>query len=779
MRFKTKIEENDTKEIVNSEFVNIDFYKNSTILITGATGLIGKQVVNSLLYANEFKQANITIVALVRNQKKAQDIFGQNKTNKLNFLVQDITKPLKTKFKVDYIIHTANSTSSKSFVETPVETINSIVLGTKNTLEFARKNKVKGIVYLSSMEVFGNTDTNRVEPLKETDYGYINLAKVRNSYPEGKRLAEAMCVSYSHEYNVPVKVARLAQTIGAGVDYNDGRIFAEFARCIVEKRDITLKTEGKTIRSYLYITDCVSAIFSMLEKGKNGEIYNIANSETTCSIKEMAEMLCQLYTSSKLVFNLDDKYYPDTTKYYLDTTKCYLDTTWRATVSLEEMFHRLISSFYYSLNTIIETTQKRRDYSKDTFWEQIFSLKNHQCYKVVKILGIPINIDRSLFAQKYYNLPIQKNKIVLINFGGNGYGCNPKYIAEELLKRGENYDLVWLAKKSVNTNDVPKAIRVVNFSKKEAIREIITAKYIISNVRLNKLIERGWHKRAGQYYIQTWHGSLGIKKIDANVKGKVFTQRTWCTTAKIDSQYTTTLISNSQFENSVFKNGFWYKGNIALVGHPRNDIFFYDKNKLDNIKKKVYQDLDIPTNNRIFLYVPSFRDDYRLDCYMLDTDKLKETLSQKFGGIWTILIRMHPRLVNVSHKLFNYNNSTINASFYSDIQELLESADIAVTDYSSCIFDFMLTRKPAFIFATDIKKYNTERGFYYPLESTPFPVAKNNEELIKNIENFDLQKYQKDVEQFLLDKGCIEDGHAAERVVDLIENATKGELNVK
>ena len=350
MIFKTKIEKNDTKEIINSDFVNLDYFKNTTVLITGATGLIGKQLVNALLYANETKHSNITVVALVRNKNKANEIFKLNKTKNLKFVVQDITEPLKTKIKVDYIIHTANSTSSKSFVETPVETIDSIVQGTKNILEFAKNNKVKSFVYLSSMEVFGNTDVNRTEPLKETDYGYMDLSKVRNSYPEGKRLAETMCVSYFKEYSLPVKIARLAQTIGAGVDYNDGRIFAEFARCIVEKKDITLKTEGKTIRSYLYVTDCVSAILSMLEKGKNGEIYNVANSETTCSIKEMAEMLCKNYKLTNLIFDLDGKYYPDATKYYLDTTKYYLDTTWCATVGLEEMFHRLISSFYYLLN---------------------------------------------------------------------------------------------------------------------------------------------------------------------------------------------------------------------------------------------------------------------------------------------------------------------------------------------------------------------------------------------------------------------------------------------
>ena len=768
MIFNTKIEGNDTKEIINSEYVNFDFFKNSTVLITGATGLIGKQVVNTLLYANEVKNTNISIVALVRNKKKAQEIFEKKRTNKLKFVVQDITEPLKTNLKVDYIIHTANSTSSKSFVETPVETINSIVQGTKNILNFAKKKRVKSVVYLSSMEVFGNIDTERVEPLKETDYGYIDIAKVRNSYSEGKRLAEAMCISYFNEYKVPVKVARLAQTIGAGVDYNDGRIFAEFARCIVEKRDITLKTEGKTVRSYLYVTDCVTAILSMLEKGKNGEIYNVANSDTTCSIKEMAEMLCDTYTSSKLVFNIDNKYYPDTTKYYLDTT-------WQAKVDLKEMFHRLISNFYYSIISKDVEKEIPRNPDKDSFLEQIFSIKNHQTYKVIKILGLPIlKIDRSVYFNKYcMNLPIQKNKIVFANFKGSGYGCNPKYIAEEILKRGLNYDLVWLVKKNIDIDTMPKEIRIIDFNSKKALRELATAKIWIDNQRKLFHIKRGLRKKDGQCYIQTWHGSLGIKKIGvACSKTNLQMNDIFLT----DAGMLNFILSNSTFENNVFQENFYNYGELKEYGHPRNDIFFHDNENLKNIKQRVCNTLNISIETKILLYAPSYRDDGNLTCFNLDCNNIIETLCNITHQKWVLLVRLHPNLIKVSQKIFNFDTTNVfDATKYHDIQELLISSDMMITDYSSCIFDFMLSRKPAFIFATDIEHYNTERGFYYPLESTPFPVATNNEQLVENISNFDYEKYKNEVEQFLKDKGCIEDGHASERVVDLIEEIMKND----
>ena len=341
MNFKNEIEQFDTKEIVDSQYLNWDSFKNKTILVTGATGLIGSQIVKSFLYANEIFNTNIKIVVAVRNREKAEKIFGDVD---LIYVCQDITKPLECSENVDFIIHTANSTSSASFVENPVETIDSILVGTKNVLEFAREKSVEALVYLSSMEIYGEIPLERIEPLAEKDYGQVDFLKPRSSYQEGKRMAECLCSAYASEYNVPVKIARLAQTIGAGVDYNDNRVFAMFARNIVEKKDIVLKTKGETVRSYCYITDAVIAILNLLIKGNAGEAYNVANPETTCSIKDMAEMLCNKYENSKLVFKLEqDNQYLGTLKYYLDTSKIE-KLGWKAEVGLEEAYQRLLVS---------------------------------------------------------------------------------------------------------------------------------------------------------------------------------------------------------------------------------------------------------------------------------------------------------------------------------------------------------------------------------------------------------------------------------------------------
>ncbi len=759
MNFKTNIEELDTREIVNSEYINWDFFKNSTIMITGATGLIGEQIVKSIILANEEKNTNIKILALVRNKKKALEKFSKNKN--LKFIIQDISKHVKYNGNVDFIIHTANSTSSRDFVEKPVETIDSIMTGTTNILEFGKSKNIKGMVYLSSMEVFGKTDFEKVEPLKEEDYGYIDILNTRSSYPEGKKLAETLCHSYCKEYNVPVKIARLVQTIGAGVNYNDNRVFAQFARNICEKKNIVLKTTGDSARSYCYVTDTITALFTLLEKGNNGETYNVANESTNCSIKELAYMLTDKYQDSKVEFQLDDTLYPPATKLFVNATKLK-ELNWRAKVDLEEMFSRLVQNFS---DIVIKNKIK-----KLTFLQKLFSVRNEYTSKIIKIFGLDIRFNMEILIKKFYKLPVEKNKIVFSNFNGNGYGCNPKYITKEILKRGLNYDLVWLVNKNVNTNDMPKEIRIVDFKSSKANKELITAKIWIDNYRKISHLKKGIKKRENQKYIQTWHGSLGIKKLDADVK--MFNNsfnKSWLYLAKNDSQIMDYLITNSSFEENVLKNALWFNNETKQFGHPRNDIFFYNETELNKIKQKVFKSLNIKENNKIFLYVPSFRDDYRLNCYMLNLENIQNTLKKKFGNDWTILIRVHPKISKYSKKLFNYNDTIIDASKYSDIQELLASADIAMTDYSSCIFDFMLSRKPAFIFATDIEEYNTDRGFYYPLESTPFPIATNNDELIKNIENFDNDKYQTKVEEFLKEKGCMEDGHASERVVNLIE----------
>ncbi len=399
----------------------------------------------------------------------------------------------------------------------------------------------------------------------------------------------------------------------------------------------------------------------------------------------------------------------------------------------------------------------------------IFSVKyDGQKHTQVNILGLKIKIKTSLKDRKYYHyLPIQNNKIVFRNHTGS-YGCNVKYISEEILRQKLPYDIVWVVNKHILNflKDYPKNVRLVMDSTSEAYKEYATAKIWVDSERRYKFTENGLFKRDNQIYIQTFHGSLGIKRTGADRTdvSKSSLRRIPFTDAKqIDY-----LISNGTFTSEYLKRIFFNYGKILQIGHPRNDIFFKDNTK---IKEKVYKELKIPNNKKIILYAPTLREDRDFSYYNLNFDKVVKSISKKFNNEYIILLRLHPLVSDLKDSyLHKFNGSIIDVTDYSDMQELLVATDILITDYSSCIFDFMLQYKPGFIFASDRKKYEKGRGLYYPLSSTPFPVAENNEDLIKNIENFDYEKYKTEVKEFLADKGCIDDGHASERVVELIKN---------
>lgn len=325
--------EEDIKNIIND--FDMSVFDGKTILVTGATGLIGKLCVKSLLNSGY----NTQVIALVRDEEKAKNIFGESK--RLTYLVQDINQRINTTRRVDYIIHAASTTSSKDFVEKPVETIYTAINGSRNVLEFAKNKRLEGMVYLSSLEIYG---INEKENIKERDYGYIDILNPRSSYSESKKMVETMCISYGTEYGVPVKIARLAQTFGAGVSISDNRVFAQFAKAIINKENIILHTKGETKRNYCYTTDAVRGIFTILTKGENNNAYNVANENSYCSIAEMAHLLENQYTKVEYKIDEVNRGYNPTVKIALNTEKLNA-LGWEAKVNLKEMFDRLIMNF--------------------------------------------------------------------------------------------------------------------------------------------------------------------------------------------------------------------------------------------------------------------------------------------------------------------------------------------------------------------------------------------------------------------------------------------------
>ena len=346
MSNKDMIFKGDMEFILQCNSIDWDKLGNKTILVTGGTGLIGSTIVKALIYASKSKNLNLKIIVLVRNSQKARQYFlYQNDIDEeLVFVEGSVEKLPEFPMNIDYIIHGASPTSSAFFVEHPVETINIAVLGTKNILELARYKQVNGLVYLSSMEVYGAPLTDAL--IDEAHGTTVNTMEVRSSYPEAKRLCECLCASYFSEYAVNTKVIRLAQTFGPGVSIDDNRVFAEFARCAINKNNIVLKTAGNSKHGYLYTADAVTAILTVLLEGKSKESYNAANPKTYCSILEMARLVAKYFANDEIkvvtpVNGQHDKKYPPVHHLNLNVKKLN-GLGWKPCFGLIEMYQRMI-----------------------------------------------------------------------------------------------------------------------------------------------------------------------------------------------------------------------------------------------------------------------------------------------------------------------------------------------------------------------------------------------------------------------------------------------------
>lgn len=381
--------------------------------------------------------------------------------------------------------------------------------------------------------------------------------------------------------------------------------------------------------------------------------------------------------------------------------------------------------------------------------------KSQQNFYYIMSLKFITSLKISAFSFFLKCLPVKKNKIIFNNFNGKGYGDNPKYIAEELLKRRNNLDLVWMVN---DLNEVfPKGIRKVLASSKKASCELATSRIIICNVK-NAL---SFKKKKNQFYIQTWHGSFGLKYIEKDAKDKL--PQNYLKVTIADSKNIDLMLSSSNWQTEEYKRAFWYDGEILEKGFPRNDILFnISKKRIEQIKR----DLNIPFNKKILLYGPTFRDNSSLRAYNIDLKTIKEELEFKTKEEWVVLVRLHPNMhsyVNLFNGLF-----FIDVTSFPDGQEILAISDMLITDYSSNMIDFILMDRPVFLYASDIEEYKKERGLKPVYFKLPFALSQNNQELIDAIREFDKELYLKKLYEFRENYHSFDDGHSSMHIVNYI-----------
>ncbi len=343
---ENKIIEADFNEILKCD-IPFEKFKNRTFFVTGATGLVGSLIIKFLLFLNK-KGLNINIVGLIRNEKKAKQIYKNYDDKHLSFYIHDLGKgAINYDKNIDYIVHGAAITQSRLMIEKPVETIMLSVDGTNEILDLAVKKDIKSMVYISSMEVYGQLNSN--DKITEESLGKLSLTNIRSGYPESKRLCENLCTAYASEFGLNVSSARLAQTFGAGILPSEKRVFAQFARSVIKGEDIVLHTLGNSEGNYIYTSDMIKAILTLLLYGESGQAYNVTNEENHLTIKQMAELVVKKFgnkrTSVKIEIPKENMGYAPDVKMWLSNEKLrnLANGIWSPTVNLVEMYNRLIN----------------------------------------------------------------------------------------------------------------------------------------------------------------------------------------------------------------------------------------------------------------------------------------------------------------------------------------------------------------------------------------------------------------------------------------------------
>lgn len=363
----------------------------------------------------------------------------------------------------------------------------------------------------------------------------------------------------------------------------------------------------------------------------------------------------------------------------------------------------------------------------------------------------------------FWLLPVNKKRVMYMSFGGEQFSDNPKYIYQCIAQNRPDMENVWVLDDVQKANLLPAGTKVVKAGSMQFIRMFLTAQTVITNNFISSYLP----VRKSQIVLNTWHGGSPLKTVGlVGDKSTEYDRFFFHLHARKYSAY----LSSSQFmTEEVFYKSFDYQGTVLEYGMPRNAILFGCH---EDIKRKVYEHFNIPNiqNSAIVLYAPTFRGTAKKGQFlrqeqMLDVMECVNALENRFGKKFYFLFRAHHAM-----RMGLSSSQCLLASDYPDMQELLYASDVLITDYSSCMGDMALMKKPTFLYVPDLEEYIQDRGFYWDIHSLPFPLAQTNQALRSQIESFDEIKYGMGVDAYHSALGSFESAHSVEKTVRWLED---------
>lgn len=359
--------------------------------------------------------------------------------------------------------------------------------------------------------------------------------------------------------------------------------------------------------------------------------------------------------------------------------------------------------------------------------------------------------------------PINRKKILFIDYYGARYGDSPACLSEYIISAHPEWEIIWAFNHPKDFNI--KGAQKVRYMSLKFFYHLATSKVWITNYRMPEFFE----KRKGQHYLQTWHSSLRLKKIEKDAEDSLTPE--YLRMARNDSKKIDLILSGCSMSSTTFRYSFWYDGEVLECGTPRIDRLIHCTREF---QQDVRKNLQIKDHERVVLYCPTFRQNEEDKNFYLDPVKFYKSLLEISPSTnWKLLVRYHPHEIRTSSN-FEGEAGIADVTDYCDVQDLIAVSDMMITDYSGVMFDCAYVSKPCFLYVPDLEVYRTkERGLYFDITTLPFPVSRDHSELINLINSFNEDTYKGDVEKFLQSIGSFEKGNACVRITERIEAWTK------